>query len=387
MPWPTKDLMTLRLEFVTLAAQRTVPFRELAKRFNISAKTGYKWVNRYRQLGAAGLVERSRRPHGCPKRSSAAIEQLVVELRHARGWGGRHLSRALKIRGEKQVPAASTCTNILRRHGLIDPVESAKRQPFQRFERAAPNQLLQMDFKGHVPLRRGGRCHPLTVIDDHSRYCLGLEACADEQAITVQDRLTKIFQRYGIPEAMLTDNGAPWGHMDQSFTSFELWLMRLAIKLYHGRPHHPQTQGKDERFNRSVKHEVLERYDLYELSDCQQQFDTWRQIYNHERPHDSLDGHPPSSRYQPSRYSLPATLPPIEYPPGDLIKVVKQKGEITFKNQFYYIGRAFCGQPIALRPTLQDGLLHVFYCWQQIGQIDLTLTPTAKFTYVNISHP
>jgi transposase InsO family protein len=373
--------MSLRLEFVTLALQKHIPFRALAKRFKISPKTGYKWLTRFREYGASGLDDRSRKPQTSPRRTTPEVEQAVVALRQSRGWGGRHLSRALKWAGHTDVPSASTCTDILRRHGLIDPAESAKREPYVRFERAAPNQLWQMDFKGHVPMLRGGRCHPLTVIDDHSRYCVGLEACGDEQGITVQARLTEIFRRHGLPEKILADNGAPWGRFEDSLTTLGVWLMRIGVGLCHGRPWHPQTQGKDERFNRTLKAEVLDRYDLLHLQDFQQRFDWWRRIYNHERPHDALAGHPPSTRYLPSPRTFPTHLPAIQYCPGDIIKTVKQKGEITFRNRTYYIGQALRNQPIALRPSLTDGIYDVFYCWHRLGLIDSTQPPSPKSKY------
>ena len=180
---------------------------------------------------------------------------------------------------------------------------------------------------------------------------------------------------------MLADNGPPWGSRDERFTALAVWLLRLGIKLYHGRPRHPQTQGKDERFNRTMKNQVLDRYDLHRLSDCQRRFDEWRQIYNYQRTHESVDRKPPCTRYQPSPRAFPAQLPPITYSPGDLVKTVKQKGEITYQNQTYYIGRAFAGLPIALRPTAHDPIRAVYFCWHPLGSIDLSDPKQPKFSY------
>ena len=142
---------------------------------------------------------------------------------------------------------------MLRRHGLLDPAESGTHRAFVRFERPDPNDLWQMDFKGHFPAGQG-RCHPLTVLDDHSRYALGLEACAGETLATVREQVTRLFRRYGLPKAILTDNGSPWGTCGGTGPSgFEVWLMRLGVRLLHGRPYHPQTQGKDERFHRTLE--------------------------------------------------------------------------------------------------------------------------------------
>src|SRR5262249_318454 len=163
-------------------------------------------------------------------------------------------------------PSVSTVTAILGRHGRIDAAESVKRQAFERFERAAPNELWQMDYKGHFTLAQG-RCHPLTVIDDHSRYALGLRACRDESQPTGKGEVGGIFRRYGLPERMLMDNGPPWGAggAGQGHTRLGVWLLELGIAVSHGRPYHPQTQGKDERFHRTLKAEAIGRRQFADL--------------------------------------------------------------------------------------------------------------------------
>jgi transposase InsO family protein len=251
--------MDSRLEFVRLAEAGGVSVAELCRRFGISRETGFQYLRRYREEGAAGLRDRSRRPHTSPRRTTPVIETHVLDLRDQHpAWGGRKLARRLRDLGVAGVPAVSTVTEVLRRHGKLDPTEAAKHQPFKRFERSAPNELWQMDFKGHFAMDRG-RCHPLTVLDDHSRYSLGLIACADETDETVRGHLTGLFRRFGLPQAMLADNGSPWGGSgSQGYTAFEVWLMRVGIRLHHGRAYHPQTQGKEERFHRSLNVEVLQ---------------------------------------------------------------------------------------------------------------------------------
>jgi len=184
-------------------------------------------------------------------------------------WGGRKLAAWLQAHEHAVVPRPSTISEILRRHGRLQPATSQPHR-WRRFEHAAPNQLWQMDFKGHVPLGQGaGRLHPLTVLDDHSRFAIGLEACANERGATVQQRLIELFRRYGLPDRMLTDNGGPWGVSSQNphtytsltphtYTSLTAWLLRLGIRISHGRACHPQTQGKDERFHRTLKAELLQ---------------------------------------------------------------------------------------------------------------------------------
>ncbi|MEY7823985.1 DDE-type integrase/transposase/recombinase, partial [Enterobacter cloacae] len=206
--------------------------------------------------GAAGLQDHPRIPHHSPNRSSDDITALLrmAHDRHER-WGARKIKRWLEDQGHR-MPAFSTVHNLMARHGLL-PGTSPGIPATGRFEHDAPNQLWQMDFKGHFPFG-GGRCHPLTLLDDHSRFSLCLAHCTDERRETVQQRLVSVFERYGLPDRMTMDNGAPWGDTTGTWTALELWLMRHGIRVGHSRPYHPQTQGKLERFHRSLKAEVLQ---------------------------------------------------------------------------------------------------------------------------------
>jgi len=380
MPWITHTMMSQRCEFVRLASQAGVNMRELCRRFRISAKTGYKWRRRFAEGGEAALVDRSRRPKHSPRLTGAARSERVIALhRQYAGWCGRKLRRRLRDLGEP-APAASTCTAILRRAGLLDSPAQAF-GPMQRFERIAPNELWQMDYKGHFPTQAGVRCHPLTVLDDHSRFNLVLDAAADQTAGTVQRALQAAFSLYGLPESMLCDNGPPWGCPEPvcPYSSLGVWLLRLGVRVLHGRPYHPQTQGKEERFHRTLDHELLRRHTWRDLAHCAEQFPRYRQVYNCERPHDALGGATPVSRYRPSPRSLPASLPLLEYPRHTLVRQVRTYGVITWHNRTWYIGRAFAGQSIGLRPSPQaDGLWAVYYGAQRLGHIDLRTPPRSK---------
>lgn len=363
--------MSLRLEFVLLvkAGAKVSP---LCRRYQISRKTGNKWLARYEALGEAGLADSSRRPQCSPRRSAPELEAQVVALRREHPcWGGRKLARCLRDQGFTEVPAPSTITEILRRHGLIDPDQASKHRPFVRFEHDQPNALWQMDFKGHFPLERG-RCHPLTVLDDHSRFSIRLSACADEQDQTVREHLSEAFRRYGLPLAVIQDNGSPWGNgPSQPLTAFSVWLMRLGIRVSHSRPYHPQTLGKDERFHRTLKSEVLQGRSFRDLTQAQAAFDRWRQIYNLKRPHQAIELNVPASRYQPSPRPFPDRLPSIEYSSGDLVRKVHDGGWITLHGQDYHVGRAFVGLHVALRPSPSDGLWDIYFLTNRIVQIDL----------------
>ena len=228
-----------------------------------------------------------------------------------------------------------------------------------------------MDFKGHFPLKQG-RCHALTVLDDHSRYALGLYACPDERTETVQERLIEMFRQHGLPERILADNGSPWGDDgEHRITRLEVWLLWLGIKTIHGRPYHPQTQGKEERFHRTLGNEVLRYQEFDDLAHCQCRFDDWRQVYNHERPHQALAMAVPASRYQSSSRSYPETLPPIEYPEGYLVRRVQDHGFLQLNGHRFRLSKAFKGLPVGISPTDCDGLLEVHFCQYTIARLDL----------------
>ena len=378
MPWKECSTMSEREEFVLLSGHSGGNLALLCRRFGISRKTGYKWIKRFASGGTAALSDRSRRPHESPQRTCPAIEARVVELRRKhRAWGGRKIARRLRDLGHCDTPGPSTITEILRRRDLIDTAASEQRQAPLRFEHQRPNDLWQMDFKGHFALISAGQCHPLTVLDDHSRFSLLLAACGDQRGETVKTHLTGVFRRYGLPQRILCDNGSPWGTSGscggapgEAWTGLGLWLLRLGIGLTHGRPYHPQTQGKEERFHATLVAEVLRWQTFDDLVQAQKAFDTWRETYNAERPHEALQMAVPATRYCPSPRNYPEKLPEVIYGPQDIARKVSGNSGVVFEGQRYAIGRAFRGQWVALRATPTDGVWDVYYCQQRIGQID-----------------
>lgn len=391
MPWHPTELMYQRLEFVLLAGQAGVNFRELCRRTGISAKTGYKWCKRHAAEGGAALADRPRRPKHSPGQCAPELAALVVALHRETTWGGRKLRRRLLDLGHREVPAASTCTQILRRAGCYDQRERPAPGPCQRFERAAPNQLWQMDYKGHFPMQNGTRCHPLTVLDDHSRFNLLLDPTGDQTGATVRQALTAAFSSYGLPEAILCDNGSPWGASEPAcpYTSLTVWLLQLGVRVLHGRPYHPQTQGKEERFHRTLKSELLSQHTWQDLPHCRELFARYRHRYNCERPHDALRGDTPVRHYQPSRRPLPTTLPSPQYCSSVQVHRVRRFGMLTFAGQTWYVGRAFAGLSIGLRPSPQaDGQWEVWFAHHRLGLIDLNQPPQPKHKLRSIyQHP
>ncbi|MDD1581316.1 IS481 family transposase [Bradyrhizobium sp. WBOS7] len=372
MPFREVSRMDARLEFVMLASEEGANVRQLCRRFGISPTTGHKWLERWRTAGMTGLQEQSRRPRTSPARSVAAIEEAVLALRAEHpAWGGRKIARRLKDLGREAVPAPSTVTAILKRHGMELGTFGGGQSAFVRFERERPNELWQMDFKGHVAMHTG-RLHPLTVLDDHSRFSVVLAACANEQTETVQQHLVAAFRRYGLPERLITDNGSPWGDGPGSpFTPLGVWLIEHGIKVSHSRPYHPQTMGKDERFHRSLKAEVLSAPAFADIAAAQRAFERWRTVYNTQRPHEALELAVPASRYQPSPRDYVETVAPFEYAPNDVVRRVQQGGHVRFLGRNLKVPKAFRGKAIAFRPTTQDGVFDVVFRTQTIATVDI----------------
>lgn len=374
MPWQECTTMSIRREFVLLAEQPQSNVRELCRRYGISPKTAYKWLKRHREQGEAGLQDRSRRPLHSPGRSAPALEQAVVQL-HQRFpyWGARKLRSLLPAAFD--APHHSTLDAILRRQGcqVRYHAEAAQAPATRRFEHSRPNALWQMDFKGHFHLsdRRSPRCHPLTLLDDHSRFVLCLAACEGERLDQVRPWLIQVFRRYGLPQRITADNGPPWGsNIAGGLSALEVWLMRLGIAVSHSRPHHPQTQGKLERFHQTLKRELLQRT-FDDLEHCQRVMTRWCEQYNQLRPHEALDQQPPITRYQPSLRSYPEQLPEIEYEPGDLVLKVGRIGQVWFKGKSLFVGGGLHGERVAIRPTAVEGVYDVIFIHKTVRQIDL----------------
>ena len=378
MPFQECSIVSQREEFCRLAQQAGANLRELCRRFGVAPATGYKWLGRYRRLGSAGLADGRRRPLSSPLQTAAELEAAVLSVRAEHPmWGGRKIRRVLERQGLK-APAASTITAILRRHGQLDGPRAGERRDFLRFEHAAPNDLWQMDFKGWFALERG-RCHPLTLLDDHSRYALEIGACGNEQEGTVKARLEAVFRRYGLPRRILADNGPPWGTAGQGlYSRLGVWLLDLDVDLIHGRPYHPQTQGKEERFHRTLKGELLDGHSFAHIDEAQAAFDIWREVYNVKRPHEAIGLLTPAERYCASRRSMPQAVSPPDYEPQAIVRTVNAAGWIVVKGRRFRCPKAFAGRRIALRPTNQDGLFDLCYRSHVIAQINMrddTLQP------------
>jgi len=369
MAWQTRSIMSQRTEFVALAGAPGANHSKLCERFGISRQTGYTWLKR----GKAGepMSDRSKRPKSSPGKTREEQEKLIVELRDKHpAWGGRKLKARLEHLGHRDLPSASTITAILHRHGRITAEASEAAQPWQRFEHERPNDLWQMDFKGPIATR-SGECHALTVLDDHSRYSLGVRACGDQKGETVKGELTRIFEKYGLPWKILADNGPPWG-VDGSgaWTRVGVWLLKLGVVLVHGRPYHPQTQGKEERFHRTLQGELLRRVDMRSVEHAQSLMDPWRDVYNLERPHEAAELKPPVTRYRPSERGMPKGEPEMEPTAGQRVYVVKEGGCVRHEGEKWFLGLAWNQEKVGLKRRESDGVVEVYFGPYHIADLE-----------------
>lgn len=383
MVWTEKSTVSLREEFVHLARQEGVNRRALCRSFGISAKTGYKWLARAEQAHAGGeltaLQDLSRRPHTSPARSIESVEQLVLAVRREHpAWGGRKIARRLTDLSQPAV-APSTVTHILHRHGLISPHASQAATPWQRFEHDRPNSLWQIDFKGRFATL-AGPCHALTLLDDHSRFNLLLQAQTRTDTARVQPHLVEVFRRYGLPAQINADNGPPWGSPrsgGHSLSDLAIWLIRLGMRVSFSAPYHPQTNGKLERFHRTLDVEAIAGQHFRDCAAAQRKFDDWRNVYNCQRPHEALHLQVPIQRYGPSPIPYPEELPTIEYRPTDVVVTVGWRGTFDFMGRRHCTSKSLHRLPLGIRARpLEDGVHDVYLCHQRIMRIDLNLPVT-----------
>jgi len=371
MPWKGQTMEEIRVEFVERVLNMEASKSALCREYGISRPTGDKWISRYQH--GDPMEDRSRVPFRTPNRTEAAVEGQIVTLRKKHpAIGAKKLKRMLENQGQP-APAYSTINAILHRNGLITKEASKAATPYIRFEKKRPNDMWQADFKGHFAMANKERCHPLTVLDDHSRFCLGIDAKGNERYEGVRESFLWMFKEYGLPEEVLCDNGNPWGTAQSTgYTNFEVWLMELGILTKHGRVWHPQTQGKDERFNGTLKKELIRFREFRDLAHAQKQFDEYRLFYNEERPHHALNLDTPSSRYTRSNRKLPSKIEEWEYGPNFKTRQIKSSGYLTFNGQGYFLSEAFGEKKIGLLES--SGAPHTFLvCYRQfcVAKIDV----------------
>ena len=355
-----------RVQFVVAARRREKSFTALCQEFAISRPTGWLWAQRYQQQGVAGLVERSRRPWRSPRGTAAELEDKVVELRRRYpDWGARKLGVLLQREGVTLT--RSTIHRILLRQDLVHPADRHQ-HAVERFERAQANELWQMDFKS--PKGWDAPVGPLSVIDDHSRYVIVLQALGSTRAELVREQLESAFAGCGVPQAMLMDHGVPWWSWagpQAATTGLALWLMKQGIGLHWSGIGHPQTQGKVERFHGELERALRRRG--WQGKPHQLWLDEFRWEHNHLRPHEALDMSTPAARWQPSLRVYDPQPPRWEYPEGSWVLKVDCQGKLDLAGKKRIIGRGLVGERVRLLPV--DDRLQVYYCNTLIRELDL----------------
>ena len=362
MAWKVNNLMSQRYEFCHLASEPGANISALCQLFGVSRKTGYKWLKRYHETGC--FAEHSRRPHYSPARTDPAIAEHVVALRHDYPyWGPRKLHRLLRDSlPAEQVPALVTVARILKRKGLINPKPSPPPQvDWQRFAWPCPNDLWQMDLQAPLRLPQGHKIYPVGLLDDHSRYLVGLwmlPNCTDDRLLSCW---VEAARGHGLPQRTLTDHGPQFRMEDHQTSAFRVYLWACGVDHTQGRIAHPQTQGKIERFFRTLNLEVFSRHAYQDLASWQACLADWRQQYNHLRPHQELGDEVPASRYKTS--SKPFIEPDRrnhEGQPDSLYRRVNERGWTSLSGQLLMIGRGFAGWTIEARP-LGSGCWHFYF--------------------------
>ena len=367
MAWKAEDVSEQRLKFVIRANSGRESMKALCEEFGISRPTGYLWLQRYRRCERMQeLGELSRRPHDSPKRTAAEVEERVIALRRTYpDWGAKKLAKLLEREGI-EMPRI-TVHRILLRHGLVR-AEDRHRAATRRFEREAPNELWQMDFKGMVASR--SECLPLVILDDHSRYRVGLFATASTKAEPVRQNLQQVFTENGVPDAMLMDHGTPWWNMQSQsgWTWLTVWLMKQGVRIYLSGYRHPQTQGKIERCNGSLEAALRNRPREAGQS-WQSWLDAYRQEHNHVRPHEALAMSVPAQHWKRSTRRFEPTPKPWEYADPQQVRKVRQNGGIGLGGQTYFVSRALVGEAVQLQ-FLADTVL-VWFCRTLVREFNL----------------
>jgi transposase InsO family protein len=379
VPWKVPAVSDVRFALCHAVRSLHAPAARAAREFGVSRKTAHKWLAAFDAAGpapaAAALADRSRRPRRSPGRTPDAVERDVLAVRDRYNWGPRKIRAFLLQQAGRDglppptgLPSVRTVGAILARHGRVAAPAAEPAAPLQRFERAAPNELWQIDHKGPLEVERRS-VTPLTVLDDHSRYCLAFRTLTDKTMAGAFAVLWDVFADAGLPGAVLSDNAFnTTGPQAPGLSWFDARLIRLGIRPCHGRPYHPQTQGKCERLHGTAVRELIDfnaRRDRLEHYDADAQ--RWRGVYNTLRPHEALGDQPPVTRWRPSPRRRPDALPEPCYDPGQHVRRIGSCGEISFKGYRILVGRGLAGDPV--RVEEHDREVRVYYCWKQVRSV------------------
>lgn len=369
MPWKTESVMEQRLSFVIEARQGRDSFSELSRRYGVSRQTGYEWLKRYEEVGTIeGLKDKSRRPQHSPRQTPPATEQRVLAIRDEKGWGADKIQYVMAQEG--WILPVITIHRILKRNGRIKLRDQRRLAP-TRFARESCNELAQMDFKGDYQLAGGGKCYPLTLIDDCSRYLLGLWPLPSLNGAGVYQVLKQHFQQVGVPQEMLMDHGSTWyaNNIEHGLTWLSIWLIKQGITIRYSGVHHPQTQGKVERFHRTLKERTEHRGAPTTMSEWRRWAQEMRQEYNEQRPHEALGMRTPAEVYSTENLR-PYQKHPREWEyDGGEVRRLDNEGGFTKYGSWYFVCQALAKELV--RVDEFDDKLTVTFRHLTIREVDL----------------
>jgi len=357
MPWKTVSLVQARQQLVEAMLARHQSLQVVARRFGISRKTAYKWLDRFRRGGRSGLGDRSRRPHRFARQLDPGRIGLIVRWRRRRPfWGAKKLYQQLRRSGLACLPCVRTVERWLKRRGWVRPRRHrARRGPALPLpgltQPQRPNQVWTVDFKGWFRTGDGVRQEPLTVRDLFSRYGLCVRLLPNQEDRAVRHTFQRLFRERGLPQAIRVDNGSPFGGKGAlGLSRLSVWWLRLGIRVEFTRRARPGDNGAHEQFHGCYQREVVAAT-AADRRAMQRRSTQWLASYNHQRPHEALGQRTPAQLYRPSRRTYPHRLPALRYPRQWPVRRVRNRGHIKWQGRLRFIGRAFVGQTLALQPS------------------------------------
>ncbi len=373
MPWSCSSIMDQKTQFIADYLRHALPFSELCALYHVSRKTGYKWVARYLELGAPGLADRTSRPHTCPHQTPPELEEAIIEARrHHPTWGaGKLLALLARREPDRPWPSRAAACSILSRHGLVRRPRRRRAgghpgQPTSLI--TTPNQVWSADFKGQFKTRDGRYCYPLTVTDNFSRFLIGCRALSSTRVADSQPVFRRLFQEYGLPSRIRTDNGAPFATVSLArLSALSAWWVRLGVLPELIEPGCPQQNGRHERMHRTLKAETA-RPPAPGRRAQQRSFDRFRAEYNEERPHEALGMKTPAALYRPSPRPFPERLPRLEYPQHFETRYVSHNGGIRWRSGWVNVSITCAGEYIGLE-EIDDGSWDVYFGPLKLGRL------------------
>lgn len=373
MPWSHLSPMDQKTQFIADYLRQSLAISELCDHYNISRKTAYKWINRYRASGPAALEDRSRKPHSCPHQTPAQLVEAILEARRLHPtWGAKKLLKILSNRSpDWPWPARATACDILSRHGLAR--KSRRRRLIAHPGKpttliTAPNQVWSADFKGHFKTRDGRYCYPLTVSDNFTRYLLSCQALRSTSCAAARPVFRRLFQEFGLPTRIRTDNGVPFATVSLArLSSLSAWFVRLGILPELIEPGKPQQNGRHERMHRTLKAEAT-RPPGANLSTQQRTFNRFRREFNFERPHEAIELQTPASIYSASPRPYPERLPPLEYPAHFETRYVSKNGGIRWNCAWVNVSITCAAEYVGLE-EIDNGIWNVYFGPLKLGRL------------------